>query len=217
MIISDKHKFIYFKAKKVAGTSTEIILSQFCDSNDIVTPISKNHGEQNYQHQPRNYLANDGENKIFWNHVSPREIKSKIGEEKFSSYFRFITIRNPYDRAVSWYCWKNLDRCKCCDRLKQTFKEFIMLDGLAKLYPFSWWAFLDGQYILDDYIKFENLEEDTIRIADKWFDIRNMPYPKTKYNTREVGIPYQEYYDQHTFDVVSEKYKKDIDFFGYSF
>ena len=39
MIISHKNKFIYIKARKVAGTSVEIALSALCGKDDIITPI----------------------------------------------------------------------------------------------------------------------------------------------------------------------------------
>jgi len=39
MIISHKNKFIFLKPKKVAGTSVEIFLSQFCGNNDVITQI----------------------------------------------------------------------------------------------------------------------------------------------------------------------------------
>ena len=96
MIISHKHKFIYFKAKKVAGTSTEILLSDLVNDTDIVTPISKGDSST---HKPRNHNG-------FANHSPPLHIKNKIGEYKFDSYFKFITVRNPFDRVVSWYFWE---------------------------------------------------------------------------------------------------------------
>jgi hypothetical protein len=39
MIINHRYKFIFLKTRKTAGTSIESALSQFCDSNDIITPI----------------------------------------------------------------------------------------------------------------------------------------------------------------------------------
>lgn len=41
MIISHKHKFLYIKAQKTAGTSIEIALSNICGESDIITPISR--------------------------------------------------------------------------------------------------------------------------------------------------------------------------------
>ncbi len=40
MIVNHRHKFIFLKTRKTAGRSIEIALSQFCDSNDIITPIT---------------------------------------------------------------------------------------------------------------------------------------------------------------------------------
>ncbi len=40
MIISHKHRFIFIKTRKTAGTSVEISLSRYCGSEDIITPIT---------------------------------------------------------------------------------------------------------------------------------------------------------------------------------
>lgn len=110
MIISHKHKFIYFKATKVAGTSTEILLSDLVDDTAIVTPITKGDSST---HKPRNY-------KGFINHSPPIHIKNKIGENTFNSYYKFITIRNPFDRAVSCYWWENRNK------VKKSFRDFVL-------------------------------------------------------------------------------------------
>ena len=47
MIISHKYKFIFIKLRKTAGTSLEIALSQYCNKDDIITPISKD--DENYR------------------------------------------------------------------------------------------------------------------------------------------------------------------------
>lgn len=53
MIVSHKHKFIYLKLYKVAGTSVEYFLEQFCGNEDIVTPITPRESDT---HKPRNYI-----------------------------------------------------------------------------------------------------------------------------------------------------------------
>ena len=41
VILSHKHKFIFFKTKKTASTSLEIVLSKLCGQKDIITPVSE--------------------------------------------------------------------------------------------------------------------------------------------------------------------------------
>jgi len=200
MIISHKHKFIYFKAKKVAGTSTEILLSDLVDEEDIVTPIVKGDSST---HRPRNY-------KGFYNHNTPMYIKNKIGENKFNSYYKFITIRNPFDRVVSWYWWRRIFS------LKKTFGDFISSERCKYLTPFSNWIFDEKKCIVDDYIRYENLENDTKRIFGKWFD-DDIVYPTAKSSQRKEKKHYTEYYDDETKQIVAEKYAKDIEYFGYKF
>ena len=202
MIISHKHKFIYFKAKKVAGTSTEILLSDLVNDTDIVTPISKGDSST---HKPRNHNG-------FANHSSPLHIKNKIGEYKFDSYFKFITVRNPFDRVVSWYFWE-----KSIKKLNKNFKDFVLSKGFESLGAFSDWVFLEKEFIVDGYISYENLENDTKRMLSKWFNVDNIVYPAAKATQRTIKKHYTEYYDEETKQIVAEKYAKDIEYFGYEF
>ena len=39
MILSSKHRFVFVKGVKVAGTSVEIMLSEICGPEDIITPL----------------------------------------------------------------------------------------------------------------------------------------------------------------------------------
>ncbi len=40
MILSVRHKFVFIKGMKVAGTSVEMALAPLCGPADIITPIS---------------------------------------------------------------------------------------------------------------------------------------------------------------------------------
>ena len=123
MIISHKHKFIFIKTNKTAGTSIEIALSKFCGPNDIITPISPEDektrmdlgypGPQNYQSRIWQYgiwnaikwTIKGGKRPHFYNHISAKEVISIIGKKKWDTYYTFCFERNPWDRIISLYYW----------------------------------------------------------------------------------------------------------------
>ncbi len=64
MIISHKHKFIFVKTRKTAGTSVEISLSRYCGAGDVLSPISLSDEPLRgvLGCRPRHYLSSkDGE------------------------------------------------------------------------------------------------------------------------------------------------------------
>jgi len=87
MIYSKKYNFMYFKNKKVGGSSTEICLSQIMDDNAIVTPVNP----IDEKHNPRNF---DG----FYNHSLYSEVSENIDLENVDTC---VVVRNPYDSVLS--------------------------------------------------------------------------------------------------------------------
>ena len=46
MIISHSKKFVYLRTEKVASSSLALYLAQFCDKNDVITPLLFNEERQ---------------------------------------------------------------------------------------------------------------------------------------------------------------------------
>jgi hypothetical protein len=67
MILSHKHKFIFIKGVKVAGTSAEIALSQICGPDDIVTPITRV--------DERERIGKGGEPRNYTSHIYPAPLR----------------------------------------------------------------------------------------------------------------------------------------------
>lgn len=126
MIFSQKHKFIFIKGRKVAGTSLEIALSPHCGPHDILTPISPadelkrlalGGRPQNYAGQEieAQYLAlvqaGDFEAAIktrvhsataypFFNHMSLAAVE-KLLDPPAQDYTLVYATRNPYQKVAS--------------------------------------------------------------------------------------------------------------------
>lgn len=82
MIVSHQHRFIFFRNGKTGTSSIGTALSGYNDVEEL-----------------------SGEMKGLWStkHIPPLVARSMIGEEVWSSYFKFVFVRNPYDWVISQY------------------------------------------------------------------------------------------------------------------
>ena len=123
MILSHKHKFIFIKTKKTAGTAIEAAISQLCGPDDVITPYRaasekdrKGLGPQNYRidHplKPQRPLWRRllGRPERYWHptigyyeHMPASRIRAYAGEDVWNDYFKFAFDRHPLERQVAWY------------------------------------------------------------------------------------------------------------------
>lgn len=210
MIISHKHKFIFIKTRKTAGTSIEIYLSQFCGDEDIITPIMEDKSQIFNNRKVNNY-------KGWYNHSLPLAIKNKIGSDVFDNYFKFTIVRNPWDKIVSRYFWSLKRDFKNKNELP--FEEWfdIYKNNLENKYIDEnyKYAIINNEYVLDDYIKFECLHSDLERICKKIgikYDITLLPHTKKNKKNKKH---YLDYYNKNNFDYIEKKHQLDCKFFNY--
>jgi hypothetical protein len=230
MIISHSNKFIFIKSEKTAGTSVEAVLSKHCSGNDIVVPINDfrhNRTEQgDFIHQSMNA---DEEYRKIGQHVDAKTIRRKVPTEVWNGYFKFSIVRNPWDRTVSDFYWKWRHNPAIkprkrfyhylgipfneIDTLKKLFTEFIKSDDFDNNDRFY---MLDDQLCVDFVIRYENLSEDFSE-ACRRIGLPPSELPKLKAGIRQKKHHYSEYFDDVSRDIVAEKHKNDILFFGYKF
>src|SRR5918997_5095351 len=122
MIISHKHKFIFLKTRKTAGTSIEIALSRLCGDRDIITPIGQDErfrrefshrGSQNFRVASPEREPNDGRPRKevdYYNHIPAERVRVLIGTAIWDEYYKFCFERNPWDKAISLYFWLTRNR-----------------------------------------------------------------------------------------------------------
>jgi hypothetical protein len=92
MIISHRHRFIFIKTQKAAGTSIEVFLSGLCGEEDVVTPVFP----RVPPHRARNHQG-------FFNHMAAEEVSRAVAPEVWGGYLKICVERNPWDKTLSHF------------------------------------------------------------------------------------------------------------------
>lgn len=133
--------------------------------------------------------------------------------EKWDEYYKFAVIRNPWDRVVSdhFYCKKDGFLSEDAS-FRQDVKNTLDNYERWKLPCYDWLA-KGGKVDVDRVCRFENLQDDFNLVCDD-LEIKRKRLPHLN---KTNHVHYSEYYDDELREMVAEKYKKDIEYFGYEF
>ena len=225
MIISHKHKFIFIKTKKTAGTSIEIALSKYCGPDDIITPISPedeakrkelgHRGPQNYFMSYSQYSKLDLLNtlykrkrKMFYNHASASFVKEHIDEEIWNSYYKFSFDRNPWDKMVSAYYWVFKGNPK------RTISEFIQSDNANKVNNFDLYTIM-AHIAVDKVFLFENIDEAMEEIGKRLKLNETPTLTNAKVGYRKEKKSYREILTEQDRKQIAQIYAREIAYLGY--
>ncbi len=228
MIISHKHKFIFLKTRKTAGTSVEFALRTLCGPDDIITPIGDEEGikmglpPQHYAYSPpflsrdwlywlHNRLKDNSAPTNFYNHIPGWRVRRRVGEDVWNSYFKFCFERNPWDREVSLYFFRR-GRHKFAD----SFDGHLKTVRRRKLR--NWEIYTEKNRTSVDFIgRYENLEMD-LKLALQRCGVNwtgELPHAKGRFRTDKRH--YREFYDDWSRDLIANIYRREIECFGYEF
>jgi len=145
---------------------------------------------------------------------------SKYDDEKFGDYFKAVFVRNPWDRVVSAYFNKVVDRkgpyLKEC--IGMSFDEFIdWLDqqdlAHADIHVQPQVNSLPNGIELDFIGRMESYSEDIETLLGHFgIDPGQIPHRNSSRHTH-----YSHYYTEQTKEIVRRLYAEDIAAFGYEF
>lgn len=228
MIISHKHKFIFIKTRKTAGTSIEVFLSQQCGENDVVTPINPHvepHVARNYRgywnptpelvenklRGARGTLRNLAAGRKFYNHIPARLVRQRIPSRIWNNYYKFCVDRNPWDKTLSHY-----------HMVRDRAGKHISLEEYVSNGPFciNYGNYTDsaGHLIVDKVIRYEDLTDELHHL----FYQLGIPFDgalgvKAKSGHRKDKRPYREVFTEEQKLAIQKAFAKEIALHGYTF
>jgi|7_EtaG_2_1085326.scaffolds.fasta_scaffold21059_4 hypothetical protein len=215
MIISYKHKFIFWKSYKTAGSSLLQAFGKHCGETDVVAQPQSLEGASGYS---RNM---DG----FYNHAFPDEIRERIPKKIWNDFFKFTIVRNPWDVMVSGYWWtlrpntalnKRLGGCvepNLDDKeFLKKFEERVRNRRINHRYYFN----SNNKPVADFYIRFENLNNDYKLVCNKLgIPVEALLHMKSEW--RKSDKSYWDYYNDDLREIVANRCSKTIEHFNYKF
>ena len=229
MIVSHKHRFIFIKTHKTAGSSVEMGLAPLCGPSDIITPMESNASTE----IPRNFHGNSSLDKLYarsrftrklinrhsgllkswyYEHMPAWRVREQVGTEVWDSYYKFCFERNPWDKVVSYYLWKKHGQ----GRTVPPFREYVLVK--SHRLPLDAGLYFDADDLLvDDVYEFRDLKHSLNRICEKLQISFDGELPREKHGIKTDRKPYQKYYDGDTKAKVSEMFAREISTFKYSF
>ena len=208
MIVSHRHKFIFIKTGKTAGTSMEIALSQICGEDDIITPISPR--DENSRRElgfrgPQNTIVN-GETLV--NHDRPPRIRAVLGDDVWSRYFKFTIERNPFDRAISLY-WQLIRR----ERPPGPIGEILATTPERRLSNWTFYA-VNDRIVVDHIMRYESLP-DELRALEVRFGFGPLNMIRAKGGHRQDRRPYREVLGPAERALIERVCARELAHFGY--
>jgi len=227
LIICHKHRFIFIKTVKTAGTSIEIGLSKFCGGDDVITQISDEDeavrttlGYLGPQNNPNRislgnavrYLRGRPLRGDFHNHISAAKVRSLVDTRIWTQYFKFCFERNPWDKTISHYYWKTGSADpSALDRFIASSEMRRLKRGGIDLYTEN------GKVAVDQIFKYENLQEELQKIGATIGVPEPISIPSTKSTYRKDRRHYRDVLSGPQRDAIAKRFKAEIELMGYEF
>jgi len=213
-MISERHNFIFFHIPKAAGTSIIISLYDKLNKNVLINDSNK---------ELVAFLKNKGNT---WpNHATCGEIMEFLGIILYENYFKFCFVRNPWDRLVSMYHYTVQKEKEKYAKIEENLPEYSK--NILEAGSFDKWIksrnIGTGQFdiisndkdeLLVDYVGRSEIIQSDFSYICSVIGIENIQLPKSNTSKHK---DYRDYYTEETIQIVAEKHKKDIEFFGYEF
>jgi hypothetical protein len=208
-MISLKKKFLFIHVPKTGGNSIQNILSAHSEDEIVAVRAQQDRVDR---FEVRNAKYNTTK------HSTLAQYKAELDSATYRSLFKFATIRNPWDRMISFYFsphrglkeWDRNQFLALVNRM-QPLPHYIQAPSFLNRILSCGKRQLDCD--IDCLLRFENLEEDFRVVCDRLA----IPFEPLPRRNRSERTHYSRYYDDELVEIVRRKYREEIEFCGYEF
>ncbi|MES2684948.1 MAG: sulfotransferase family 2 domain-containing protein [Pseudomonadota bacterium] len=217
MLVSHRHRFIYTKTKKTAGTSVEAYFEPYCMAENTwsashareqsvsAAGIVGQRGQVKPEHQ-------------WWNHMPAQLIRQQLGEAIWSNYYKFCVVRNPFEKVVSMFFFdqrRGLIEKVSPGQAAAAFEHWVLTSALPvdrEMY------LIDGEICMDALVRHEQIETDLeavcrhLRVA--W---NPQALPTYKTGIRPEWASVAALYTEPARQKVADTFAFELETFGYRF
>ena len=192
MLVSHSHRFVFLREMKTASTSTEFALSDLCRGpHDIIGPMDdpqrvevRNRFDlpmsKNYTRPPHTWspsalfystvisasTGRPASRPLYRCHEVPSVVRAAIGRRRFEEYTKISTLRNPFDRVLSYARWtRNPDEAPLTP---DSFGKWFEQTKTTLEFRLTRSRYLRGVDITDRYLRFETLVGDLYLLCKEY-------------------------------------------------
>jgi hypothetical protein len=207
MIVSHQHRFIFVAVPKTGTHSVRQALRGHMGAEDI-----EQVGLFVNKRFPYEELA-----AIKHGHLSLRQVRPHLGESAFTEYFKFAFVRNPFDRFVSYCAFMTRENDAFTRSPHEVMEHFLFRKPPEQHIHFQSQHSLlvddEGTMLADMIGRVEVMQESYDAICAR---IGIPSQALGQVNSSKRG-GYRHYYTKILEDGVAQRYRRDLEMFGYEF
>ena len=214
MILSTGRGYVFIHIPKTGGTSLARALELRAMKDDILL------GDTPKARKRRHRVAGVTTRGRLWKHSTLADIDGLVPGEVLDGLFAFTLVRNPWDRAVSYYHWlqtQTFDHPAVQLAQDLDFAGFVAdrqtLRAFQRNPAAKYMRRANGREQCDAFIRIEHFNEDAAPL------VAHLGFaPKLAVlNASERGKDYRSYYDDKSAESLGRACAADIARFGYGF
>ncbi|MDC0660335.1 sulfotransferase family 2 domain-containing protein [Leisingera sp. SS27] len=214
MILSQGRGYVFIHIPKTGGTALALALEARAMADDMML------GDTPKALKRRRRLKDAEARGRLWKHSTLADIEGLVPQDILRSLFAFTLVRNPWDRAVSYYHWlreQSFAHPAIALAKALEFRAFVQHPQIISAFrgspASSYMRHADGSEQCQLYIRLEHFSSDAQPLFDHLGFSLRLPLENESTRQRDWRI----YYDDAAAEAVASACAQDIAQFEYSF